>query len=705
MAEIEYPDEMEDMAPVEGEAVDEGEGEQQQLSPEQKLAVIMQIPNIAEVLPADKLGQIAQSVVEEYAIDKASRAEWEDRIGEAMDLAMMVSEEKSYPFDKAANIKYPLLPVAALQFNARSYPAIVAGDRVAKCKTFGRDPDGAKKARAERVSEHLSYQLLNEAPEWEEDTDKMLVILPIVGSAFRKVWYDHAQKRNRSRLISSNHLIVHYFARSLEDVPRITEEMRLYPYEISERIRGKRFIEFDYAQGGAETTDGKNVQADPNDMDAPHLFLEQHRLLDLDEDGYPEPYIVTVHHASQKVCRIAANFDETSWIINDDGTIGSIRRNDYYVKYQFLPSPDGGFYGWGFGWLLRDIGESINTTLNMIMDAGHVSTIQGGLVSGQLGIKEKSFRLKPGEWRVINGTGGKLADSMMPISYNGPSPVLFQLLGMLLEAGKEVAAIKDVLTGDSPSNAPVGTTLAVIEQGLQMFTAIYKRIHRALKVELGLHAKLNAMHLDPEKYNAFFDGEPADPQADYAAEDMDIVPVSDPNSVSKMQRIAKAQLIREVGAGNPMMDQAAVTMRVLDAADIDDVEDLMAKPQPPNPEEEALKRIVAMLAVKKQQSEILKDETAALKNVADAEAAEEGAQLALYQSFIQFMQSQQQAEEATSDGQGGVPGMEGQPSDAMGVPPPQGDIGAGGFGAEAPAFPVDAGGPGPMGGAPITGGP
>lgn len=695
-----YEDTM-DAEPIEGESAP---AQQPQLSPMQKLEVIAtKIPNIAAVLPEEKLGQISTKVVEEYLIDKNSRTLWEERISDAMDLAMMVSAQKDYPFEKASNIKYPLLTVAALQFNARAYPAIVQGDRVAKCKVVGRDPNGTKAAQAERVSEHLSYQLLAAQAEWEDDTDKLLTTLPIVGCAFRKVWYDPAIKRNRSRLVSAGSLVVNYFARSMEDVPRITEELRLYPYEIAERIRGGRFIEFDYENATASEPQSddatkKEGEADPGDKDAPQLFLEQHRLLDLDEDGYPEPYVVTVHHSSQKVCRIAPNFSAESVTAGDDGQISAIRRDEYFVKYTFLPSPDGGFYGQGFGWLLKDVSESINSTLNMIMDAAHLSNIQGGLVSSQLGIKEKTIRLKPGEWRVIT-QGGKLSDAVLPIKYDGPSPVLFQLLGTLIESGKEVAAIKDVLTGDSPATAPVGTTLAIIEQGLQVFTSIYKRIHRALKAELKLHAKLNAKHLDPAEYNAFFDSpEPVDPQADYDSKAMDILPVSDPNSVSKMQRLAKAQLVKELATENPSMDQMAATRRVLEAADVDEIDELMAPPPQPNPEEEILKRKVAMNAVKGQEADILVKQTTALKNVAQAEAAEEGTNIAAYQAVVAAMQG-------SEDGQGRVPAMEGQPGNAMGAGVPPIDGGAGGIGPEAAPVPVNGIGPVPMGGAPAFGGP
>jgi chaperonin GroES len=639
----------------------------------------MQSQNVVELLDDTELAKIAGEVIEEYQIDKDSRKDWEDKVKEATKLAMLVSEQKDYPFEKAANIKYPLLTTAALQFNARAYPAIVQGNRVVRCVTWGDDATGQKRARADRVAEHMSYQLLAEMPEWEEDTDKMLVILPIVGCVFRKVYYDPALKRNCSRLVTAERLVVNYWARSLLDVPRCTEEMHLYPNEIVERIRSGRFVEFDYQAAGSEAEDKKDSAQ--NDPTAPHLFLEQHRLLDLDEDGYAEPYIVTVHKSSQKVCRIVANYSPESISQGDDGKVHAIRRQDYYVKYQFLPSPDGGFYGLGFGWLLADITEAINATLNQMLDAGHLTNVQGGLVSAALGIKEKSIKLALGEWRVVN-TNAPLNQSVMPITYPGPSQVLFNLLGLLVEAGREVAAIKDVLTGEVRQNMTASATLALIEQGLQVFTAIFKRIHRSLKAELGIMARLNRKHLTPDRYAAFFDGqEMSDPQRDYSEQDMDILPVSDPHVASRMQELAKAQLIREVSQENPTINPFVATRRVLEAAQIDDIDELMMPQPQPDPEQELLTKLAAYLQVQNLEADVIKKQTAALKDVATAGAQEDGAKLQQAKLVLdalraevgaeqgqaqQAMQQQQMAMEQAQAGaqpgagaQGLQPGMDG----------------------------------------------
>jgi len=675
-----------------------------------RLLALIDKANIADDLTDEELGKIGSRVVEEYAIDKASRSDWEKRIAEATKLAMLVAEEKNYPFERAANIKYPLLTTAALQFNARAYPAIVQGNRVVKCVTWGNDPQGTKRARAERVSEHMSYQLLAQMPEWEEDTDKMLVILPIAGACFRKVYYDPALGRNCTRLITADRFVVNYRARSLADVPRTTEEMTLYPYEIQERINDGRFVKFEY---GEAVPDEANKEAEQNDPTAPHLFLEQHRRLDLDNDGYPEPYIVTVHKQTEKVCRIVANYSRDTVTVQN-GKVRAIRKQDFYVAYRFLPSPDGGFYGWGFGWLLADITEAINATLNQMLDAGHLANVQGGLVSAQLGIKEKSIRLKMGEWRVVN-TSGPINQAIMPITYPGPSAVLFNLLGLLVEAGRDVAAIKDVLTGEVRQNMTAAATLALIEQGLQVFTSIYKRVHRALKSELGILARLNRENLSPEEYAAFFDaeqiagpdGQPMPvptPEQDYSEKDMDILPVSDPNVASRMQQLAKAQLVFDISKDNPTVNPLEATKRMFEAAEVEDIETLLIPPPQPDPMQEQLLQIAAMLELQerdvkidKARAEVVKTETGAMKDVADIANAEKGNQLNRVKVILDAIKAELAAEQAQSqmeaaNGQGRVPGMEGQPGNAMGAGPAGPALGGPGGCLEGTPVPLNGGG-------------
>ncbi len=638
-------------------------------SPQQFLYAALQLPNIVELIDDVVLNDAVSKVISEYEVDLSSRTDWLTRIEAALDLAMMVADEKTYPFVKASNVKYPLLTTSALQFNARSYPSIIQGNRVAKCQIWGDDESGEKAKRGDRVSEHLSYQLLAEMPEWEPDTDRLLVMLPILGCVFRKVYYDPALGRKCSRLITPERLVVNYKAQTLENVPRITEEMYLYPHEIKERIISKRFIDFDYDG----ETGGDDDGSDADDSNSPHCFLEQHRLLDLDKDGYTEPYIVTVHKPTQKIVRIVPNFDPETAVFGENGGVISLRRQNYFVKYDFLPNPEGGFYGLGFGWLLKDIGESVNTTINQLLDAGHLSNIQGGFVSAQAGIKEKSIRIKNGEWKVIK-SNGPLAQAMQPITYPGPSATLFQLLGLLIESGKDLASIKDVLTGEQKANQTATATLALIEQGLQVFTAIYKRVYRGIKAELGIHVRLNMENADPERYAAFFDNksEQADMQADYDLSDMDVVPIADPNAVSKMQKLAKAQFVFETAQDNPLIDQVEALNRMFEAAGIEDPDKLIKEQPKEDPKVAAMMSEMAELEIEALEMEneaaaadIVAKYAKAMNDIAGAEAKEEGSQLGQYQLLLQAFKEEVNAERQ-NNGQGGLRDLENSPSDPMG---------------------------------------
>jgi len=652
-----------------------GEGDYQTRSKGITYEHLLNARNIVDLLKPDQLPPISAKVCEEYDIDKESRKDWEEKNKDAIDLAMMVAEEKNYPFARASNVKYPLIATAALQFQARAYPAICPPDRVVKAKSFGADPDGQKERRADRVSEHMSWQCLEQMPEWEGDTDRLTLQVSILGSMYRKVFYNPSLKRKETRLIAPDRLVFNYWGRFV-DLPRITEELYLYPYEIAERIADGRFAKFDYANM-AKSDDDK---ADERDSSGPHLFLEQHRLLDLDDDGYPEPYVVTVHKSSQEVCRIVANWSPDTAVVEqtDKGTkVVSLRKNTYYIQYLFLPSPDGGSMGMGFGWLLKDLNDSINTTLNQTFDAAHMSIVQGGFISAQLGPKQRNatFRIEQGEWKYLNTTG-PLNQAIMPITYPGPSPVLMTLLEFLINSGKELASIKDVLTGETPATAPVGTTMALIEQGLQVFTSIYKRLYRALKAEFRLHAELNRKHLTQEEYQQFFDGEEmVDPRKDYDLSDMGISPISDPQAVTKPQRIAKAQAVYGISAENPTINKMEATKRFLEAIGEEEIEQLLVPPPPPDPEVEALAKRAAIAEVEAKEGEAeAKNADAtnklatAMKSMAEAGQIDVGQITGALEMLLKMITAEHGMEMDIA-GQGRVPGMEGQPNDAGGVLP------------------------------------
>jgi chaperonin GroES len=531
-----------------------------------KLLRYEQSLNIAFDLDEEQLDTIAQNVKRKYDIDKASRSEWEAMSQKAMDVALQVRQPKNYPFEGAANIKYPLVTVAALQFGARAYPAIVDGNRIVKGQVVGsdqgvpikdengdpkRDPmngeplwikkPGDKRAKAERVSKHMSYQLLNEMEEWEEDTDVLLHHLPIVGCAFRKVYRSVEMARNVSEMVPAIHLVVNNKCKSLDEAPAVTHEVFLYPQEIEERKLSETFLDIDLP----------TPNDSDDDADAPHMFLEQHCYLDLDGDGYKEPYIVTVHKDCCQVVRIVANFRMEG--VKDNGKrIVRIPKDQYFVKYSFIPHPKGGFYDIGFGQLLESLGETIDTTINQMLDAGHLSDCRRRIHWNGYPLKKGGqIKTAPGVYRSGRGYGQAVRPdhaASVPRALRSCS----NCLGMMIDASKDITAVKDILTGDTNGQTQTATTtLAMIEQGLKVFTAIYKRIYRALKDEFKLLFRLNSQYADEKTYYTFQDQEEAVEKTDYDVASMDVCPVADPKMVTDMQRAAHAQFLMQIAEHPP----------------------------------------------------------------------------------------------------------------------------------------------------------
>lgn len=548
------------------------ENEQGQQRPLDILKGFIDSHNICDDIEDTKLAGIGSRVVAEYVLDKISRKEWEAGIKSAMDLAMQVKEEKNYPWPGAANIKFPLLTTAAIQFAARAYPAIVDGRNVVRGKVIGEDKDGKKQARADRVGRHMSYQLLDEMEEWEEDTDRMLHMLPIIGCVFKKTYYDPLLGRNCSVLINPKDFVVNYWTKSLLSCPRMTHVCSYYPHEIEEKMRSGMWRTIEY--GSSEKATG--------DDNAPHDFLEQHCLLDLDDDGYAEPYIVMVHKATGQTVRIVARFDQDGVLADKDGNVTSIKAVTYFVKYSFIPAPDGSFYDIGFGVLLNALNETINSTINQLMDGGHLQNTNGGFLGNGVNIKGGNLTFGVGEWKRVDVTAGTLRDNIVPMEFSGPSPVLFELLGMLINAAQDITATKDILTGETSANAAVGTTLALIEQGLKVFTAIYKRIHRSMKKELAMLYRLNREYMDDQAYFRLQDSPESVAREDYDGKDIDVIPVSDPTVVSDMQRLGRAQYLMQF-ASDPGINGEEIRRRVLEAASIPDIDKLINKNPPPDP--------------------------------------------------------------------------------------------------------------------------
>lgn len=558
--------------------------------------IALETTNIATELDAKVLQDLGDYVVTIYEEDLTSREEWETRNDKWLKLATQVIETKDYPWAGASNVKYPLLASAALNFQARAYPALIPDNRVVKTRIFGEDKEGLKRERGERVSRHMSYQLLEEDPDWQEDMDRLLYILPIIGLCYKKTYYDTTLGRNKSILVGPDDLVINYHAESYERAIK-THRMYLNANEVFECVATEYFIDVelgavsdvDVTHEGIEDsliglTPPIREDSDSEGInDTPYEFLEQHTWYDIDGDGYKEPYIVTVERGSRKVVRVSARYDTKGVVRKPDDTIAKIYPTEYFTQYGFLPNPESKIYYQGFGALLGPINAASNTILNLLIDAGHISTLQSGFLGKGIRLKGGKLRFKPGEWKTINTTGDDIRKNVFALPVREPSSVLFQLLGMLINAGERLSSVKDIMAGENPGqNQPYATTVAVLEQGMKVFVGIYKRIFRALHAEFNKLYRLNSIYFDQEKYIAFIDEDEATPigPEDYDMEDLNIAPAADPSIVSESHKMMKAEsLLQKKMAGLPI-NTAEVTRRVLEVEGHEDLK-LLLQPDPP----------------------------------------------------------------------------------------------------------------------------
>ena len=526
-------------------------------------------PNIARNLSEEVLDEMGMEVVENFEKDKKSRKEWERRSEEAMKLALQVVEEKSFPWEKASNVKYPLLTLASIQFASRV--DLFNGNDIVKMRINGYDPEGTKTDRAIRISKHMTYQLREEIPNWEEDNDKLFHALPITGTMFKKTYYNPTLKVNCSELVWPKELVFDYWAKNVDDCIRKTHILYMTPNKIEEKVRAKLYLKIDLVNDSlseenkvSELNEGRSSYEDDN---SPRIILEQHCWWDLDGDGYQEPYIFTVDKSSGKVLRIVANYDEEHITYGNKNEIISIEPLQYFTQYSFIPNPDGGNLGLGFGHLLAPVNESVNTLINQLIDAGTLSNMQGGFIGKGLRMKAGKLQFQPGEWKFVQSSGEDLSRNIFPLPTKDPSPVLFNLLSLLVNAGERVGSVTDAITGENPpTNQPATTTLATIEQGLKVFKRIHVRLYNSYTKEFKKIYDLNRKYLDKLNYFSILDFDPRTIKQpmlpatqnfavqnqqmlvtidDYRAEKNDVSPTADPNVITEMEKIKKLETLMQ----------------------------------------------------------------------------------------------------------------------------------------------------------------
>ena len=550
--------------------------------------------NLAEYLSEEELADLGEKLRKAFEADLQSRVNWEENVDTWMKLAVQYKEDKTFPWPKAANIKYPLLTTAAMQFSARAYPSLIVNKKPVKGRVIG--PDNQQlTAISEKVATHMSYQLLEEMDGWEDDMDKMFMILPIVGMAFKKTYFDAIHNRNVSELVLPRDLVVNYWAKKLGGYTRKHHILEMLPNDIYTRKEMGHFLdielddptasEFNRAPGRESNVD--LIMPSEEDETTPYRIVECHCHYDLDRDGYLEPYIVTFDTASSSVLRIVPRFREQSIRWSDTETrqsrILSIEPDEYFTKYGFIPNPDGSFYDLGFGLLLGPINETINTSINQLLDQGTMYTTNGGFLGKGVRIKAGEYRFAPNEWKVINATTDDLRKSIFQLPVREPSQTLFQMLGSLIEGGEKVASIAEIFVGKMPGqNTPATTTMETVKQGMAVFTAIYKRIYRSLDQEFKKLFELNRLYLD-DKIDY-----PVDLTLDdYRQIQLTVIPTANPDVGTDAEKLIKARAQLEfVPLGT--VDPKVVTRRVLEAMRIEGIDELMNFQPPPSPEEKEL---------------------------------------------------------------------------------------------------------------------
>jgi chaperonin GroES len=573
-----------------------------------------------------KLAKIAHEVISNYEEDLQSCEGWLKNNRDWLKLALLMRENKTYPWPGASNVKYPLLATAAMQFSARAYPTLVPSDnQIVKSRIIGNDPDGHKADRADRIAKHMSYQIMHRMPSWEEDMDRLLMIEAITGVCFKKTYKDNLTGTVCSKLVYPENLIINYWAKSIDTAHRKTEILYITNNEYQSKVRSGEFLDIGDigtadAADSADTPEHQKPQANEltlseSDEATPHIFLAQHTYYDLDEDDYDEPVVIYVHKKTQKVVRIVARWNSDGYHLTGDGKkVVRIDPVEYFTDFQFLPNPDGSIYGLGFGSLLGPLNESINTLINQLVDSGTLNNLQSGFVAKGLRLQMKQTQFLPGEWKAVNASGDDLKKSIFPIPTKEPSQVLFSLMNMLITSGNQLASVAEIFVGKMPGqNTPATTTQETVDQAMKVFTAIYKRNYRALMREFNKIYDMNRMNPQIVEDEAEVLGIPLQ-ASDYDGPAEEIVPAADPAGASKQNQFQQLQLISQtlmpLGTLNPM----ELTLRNLKLIEISDPEKLVQQPPPPPPDP-------------KVQTEQMKQQTMQMKAESDQQLAQQKLEL------------------------------------------------------------------------------
>lgn len=647
--------------------------------------------NIVDLIDKVDLVNLKSNLLKQYAADLQSRKEENQKLDKIMNMGLLNPDPKDAPFQDCSNIVFPLTAISVYEFWAKSVIEIVADD-VVKPKVIGKDEGIARKneigevitdpetgqpildnvrakfRRGERVAAYMNWQLTCQMRNWRPDMRKLLSSQALLGTMFTKSCYDSLEKKPEIYPVYPDKIIINDKARSLNDA-MITHVLELYENEVVERIRTGLFIEFNYKNDdqtnyviNLDTAEEKK----PGIETGMHTFLEIHCNKDLDKDGYPEPYVVTIHQTTGTVVRIMPRCKKKGIKTNNRGQIVKIEAENLFTIYPLFPNPNGSLYGLGFGQLLFNTNESINTSINQLFDAGTMQNYGGGLIDGTLKIKSGNHRIGFNEYKQVDAMGTPLDKAFIRIPAPEPCQTTFNLLTFLSESGKELGMLRDLLTGDQMANMPATNALTMTDQAIKPFKALYQGIYESLKCDFRKIFEMNAEYLSDKEYAEVIDEtiENVSVKQDFNSKDFDIVPVADIDSIMTVQRMSRANLLMTF-INDPYLDGMEIRKRILEAANIPDIDKLLIQPQPqPDPlvqmemvkqenrakeiEIEAIKQSAALekgkLEIPKLQAEIEALKAKALRDIAEAEGVEKGRQLQQYQATLDWLHKQSQLE-------------------------------------------------------------
>lgn len=534
--------------------------------------------NLAEEMPDRELARISSDLLGEFDANKAGRQEWEDAYTNGLELLGFTYDERTQPFRGASAVTHPLLAEAATQFQAQAFNELLPASGPVRTVVMGKEST-SKNQQASRVRQFMNYYITSVMEEYTPDMDQMLFYLPLAGSTFKKTYFDETLGRAVSKFVPAENLVVPYETSDLETCPNITQVVRMSLNDLRKRQIGGSYLDVEVIPAQKELSDLEGEMdriegLEPNQIDYDCTILECH--VDLDLEGYEElddegeptgikvPYVVTLSEDNGQVLSIRRNYQE------DDELK---RKIQYFTHFKFLPGF--GFYGLGLIHTIGGLSRTATAALRQLIDAGTLSNLPAGFKARGLRIRDDDDPLQPGEFRDVDAPGGAIRDSLMPLPFKGPDQTLFNLLGFVVEAGQRFATITDLKVGDGNQQAAVGTTIAMMEQGTRVMSAVHKRLHYAMKQEFKILARVMSESL-PQQYPYTVPGGDESIMRDDFDDRVDVVPVSNPNVFSQAQRIVMAQTKLQLASQAPELHNLNEVYRdMYEALGVTDVDRIM----------------------------------------------------------------------------------------------------------------------------------